>query len=168
MGMPQVKLALAYKDLERLFASDPDIALEISSAIIETFAKKNLVSLLNSKLTQEYVKEVSQMVETGIRTEINDTIGRVNYGSVILVPQIRMLIRDVVKQELDRLIASTLHDLIEGDYFKAALERALDHHIKVAGEATMRTFVRTHLKSMIGTELARLTGETYEDDTTRE
>lgn len=130
--------------LERLIGGESETEIEIRNSIVQEFTRKHLRAIADEKLpvyVNALMKEVTQEAHAALGLPVGGQMG-------LLSSEVRLKIRETVRQELNTYLAAVADETIQ-DYAKKIADSMKEAMTEKAFEYAVNTRVRSMLAQLV-------------------
>lgn len=108
-----MKLQLDEKSITKIIESGgPEVALELRSAIVQSFANKHLKSVVNTEIFQEAVEKVKNIANDLLTAQIGKLEGNWHERYLSLTPEFKLKLDKAINLHLKSVLFKDIHERV--------------------------------------------------------
>lgn len=126
--MPVMNIKLDVEDLERILLKDPEVGIQLTSSIVQAFAKRHLKAVLADDKFTEFLDREQKQVNKYLNAMVEQHVGKSNglYGAKPdlnprLVKELRATAGNLVDQAVEAAFATRLE----------AIDKIVEHKLAI-------------------------------------
>jgi len=139
--------------LNRLIGGDTEAEIEIRNSVVQEFAKTKLKPLLNSPLITSTIKEIESAVIQEARKRFSEGVAIFKTSSynylydAQLLPEIKTLIQDCIKNSLEKSVAEKSEEILAKLLTDRSIEERITKRVNYLTEEKINELVKAKIEA---------------------